>query len=253
MDNGCLYNIIHSDFPYGPSARSSLPTSTSNPMVGRPVSNGTTSPILSTRPMTGKTVEPKNCEEIGVSAHISAGHIKTNSGELMKTTGKQYSEVFSGSQSGSGQLMTRGWALIFSVVHDVAKAISFLHSNQIILKYFSSTNVFLSSSGTAKVRDFGSFTPRGERVHPPHKGWVAPEVLVHEEYSEKSDVYSFGLMLWEIVSRKPELEWQDVNGARCLIVPSLTPDLFAEMILFCSSSSSKIRPYSEEIVIQLEN
>lgn len=33
-------------------------------------------------------------------------------------------------------------------------------------------------------------------------GWLAPEIMGKEEFTQASDVYSFGVILWELVTRK---------------------------------------------------
>lgn len=33
-------------------------------------------------------------------------------------------------------------------------------------------------------------------------GWLAPEVMNKDEFTEAADVYSFGVILWELVARK---------------------------------------------------
>ena len=32
--------------------------------------------------------------------------------------------------------------------------------------------------------------------------WMAPEILMNQEYTYKADTYSFGIVLWEIASRE---------------------------------------------------
>ena len=35
--------------------------------------------------------------------------------------------------------------------------------------------------------------------------WSAPEVLRYSSYSEKADIYSFAIILWELVTREPDV------------------------------------------------
>jgi len=40
--------------------------------------------------------------------------------------------------------------------------------------------------------------------------WMAPEVILHQNFSEKSDIFSFGCILLEIVSK--ELPFSKINS-----------------------------------------
>ena len=43
--------------------------------------------------------------------------------------------------------------------------------------------------------------------------WVAPEVLMEQQYNEKSDCYSLGIIMWELLTcQHPYAEYQNKNN-----------------------------------------
>ena len=98
-----------------------------------------------------------------------------------------------------------------NICHDVALALSYLHSNSIIHRDLSSNNVLLIGAGSrAKVTDFGMskqtdinsrMTPLtlcpGTTVYMPPEALTSPP-----HYSNKLDCFSYGVLTVQIVTRK---------------------------------------------------
>jgi serine/threonine protein kinase len=111
------------------------------------------------------------------------------------------SEICSGNLSQSNNL---------EILHDVANALTFMHSCNLGHLDLKSPNVLLeiSSSGRAKavLCDFGNCALLEISGHLPHRprpgtfGWAAPETLRLDEpkVSLAADVWSFGVLIWEI-------------------------------------------------------
>ena len=98
-----------------------------------------------------------------------------------------------------------------NICHDVALALSYLHSNSIIHRDLSSNNVLLiGSGGRAKVTDFGmsKLTDMNPRVTPPTQCpwttvYMPPETLASPpHYSNKLDCFSHGVLIVQIATRK---------------------------------------------------
>ena len=98
------------------------------------------------------------------------------------------------------------------ICHDIALALAYLHSNDIIHRDLSSNNVLLIGAGNrAKVTDFGmaklfdvncsTMTPL--TMCPGTKPYMSPEALDDSSvYNKKLDTFSFGVLGIQIITRQ---------------------------------------------------
>ncbi|XP_057557203.1 guanylyl cyclase C isoform X1 [Hippopotamus amphibius kiboko] len=91
------------------------------------------------------------------------------------------------------------WEFKISVLYDIAKGMSYLHSSKIeVHGRLKSTNCVVDSRMVVKITDFGC-----NSILPPRKDlWTAPEHLRHASISQKGDVYSYGIIAQEIILRR---------------------------------------------------
>ena len=98
-----------------------------------------------------------------------------------------------------------------NICHDVALALAYLHSNNIVHRDLSSNNVLLIGEGSrAKVTDFGmskliGMNPRMTPLTmcPGTQAYMPPEALVNPpRYSNKLDCFSHGVLTIQIVTRQ---------------------------------------------------
>ncbi|XP_059114700.1 guanylyl cyclase C [Peromyscus eremicus] len=125
------------------------------------------------------------------------------------------------------------WEFKISVLYDVAKGMSYLHSSKIeVHGRLKSTNCVVDSRMVVKITDFGC-----NSILPPKKDlWTAPEHLRQASISQKGDVYSFGIIAQEIILRKETfytLSCRDQNEKIFRVENSdgirpFRPDLFLE-------------------------
>ncbi|GAA6108575.1 tyrosine-protein kinase STYK1b [Tachysurus ichikawai] len=94
---------------------------------------------------------------------------------------------------------------IFTMASQVASALDFLHSKNLIHGNIKARSVLVTQMRTAKLWGLGDVYMRktygfNYKNSPGQKKWQAPEILANREKSPKSDVWSFGLLLYEMVT-----------------------------------------------------
>ncbi|KAK6301751.1 hypothetical protein J4Q44_G00278040 [Coregonus suidteri] len=91
------------------------------------------------------------------------------------------------------------WEFKISVMYDIAKGMSYLHSSDIqVHGRLKSTNCVVDNRMVVKITDFGCNTI----LNPGRDLWTAPEHLRRQGISQKGDVYSFAIIAQEIVLRR---------------------------------------------------
>jgi len=151
---------------------------------------------------------------------------------------------------------------------DVAEAMEFLHSRNVVHRDLKSVNVLVNRyTMVAKVCDFGlsrvidctsTLTGNIGTV-----GWIAPEIFQNKQYTEKCDVYSFGIILYELVAQI--LPFKDVpsfkipsmvvKGIRPTIpaeVLAVTPKDYLDLMKMCWHGTSSKRPSFSAILAKLQ-
>ena len=94
--------------------------------------------------------------------------------------------------------------------HDIALALTYLHSKHIIHRDLSGNNVLLIAGSRAKVTDFGMSmlthvdATKSRLTHcPGNANYMSPEALIERPtYSETLDVFSSGVVALQIITRK---------------------------------------------------
>uniref|UniRef100_A0A4W6DA40 Serine/threonine/tyrosine kinase 1b n=1 Tax=Lates calcarifer TaxID=8187 RepID=A0A4W6DA40_LATCA len=94
---------------------------------------------------------------------------------------------------------------IFTMAKQVASALEFLHSKDLLHGNIRARNVLVSKEFTAKLWGLhGVYTRKNQgatqRDDPSMKKWQAPEVLARKSPSQSSDIWSFGILLYEMAA-----------------------------------------------------
>lgn len=94
---------------------------------------------------------------------------------------------------------------IFTMAKQVASALEFLHSKDLLHGNIRAHSVLVSKEFTAKLWGLhGVYTRKNQgatqKDDPSMKKWQAPEVLARRPASQSSDIWSFGILLYEMAT-----------------------------------------------------
>eukprot|EP00746_Dinoflagellata_sp_MGD_P156467 gnl/MRDRNA2_/MRDRNA2_85835_c0_seq1.p1 gnl/MRDRNA2_/MRDRNA2_85835_c0~~gnl/MRDRNA2_/MRDRNA2_85835_c0_seq1.p1 ORF type:complete len:393 (+),score=66.40 gnl/MRDRNA2_/MRDRNA2_85835_c0_seq1:116-1294(+) len=160
------------------------------------------------------------------------------------------------------------------MLQDVAEAIQYLHSQDIIHRDIKSANCLLVKAVEAnpdavlsvKVADFGLSKQMDLVDAAAHmtKGigssrWMAPEVYAGNEYSSSVDIYSFGIFMYEVISQELPYGSESTEGKFVLkVCLGLRPDTTrlptwctmetCALMTSCWSRDPRERPAIEAVV-----
>ncbi|CAL8468908.1 g8449 [Coccomyxa elongata] len=151
----------------------------------------------------------------------------------------------------SGQLFWAEGGM--EIALDVARGLSYLHSNRIAHLDIKSGNVLLTREGKAKIADVG-LAQMVQNTHISNLNgmgtfaYAAPELLTGGKCNEVADIFSFGVLLWELVTgeipRRGKLRELRV-GEEC------TQEV-ADLLERCIRTNVDERPNAKEIVAALQ-
>ncbi|KAL8471366.1 hypothetical protein ACS0TY_028862 [Phlomoides rotata] len=156
--------------------------------------------------------------------------------------------------------------VVMQLALDLARGLSYLHSQKIVHRDVKTENMLLNKSRTVKIADFG--VARVEASNPNDMtgetgtlGYMAPEVLNGHPYNRKCDVYSFGICLWEIYCCDmpyPHLSFSELTSAVVHQnlrpeIPRCCPTSLANVMKRCwDANADTRRPEMDEVVSILE-
>ena len=175
--------------------------------------------------------------------------------------------------SSPSQMNTTNWALRVKIVMDVANAIYYLHSHNLMHRDIKTDNVILSENHRCVLCDFGfaTFVDKSKRRmtlsseeygRAPQRTmsfcgtdeFMSPEEMFGMRYGFPSDVFSYGILIAEVVSGKiPGVEghlvrypqhgfcFEDDDELRNLM-PKDAPYSLVELCIQCCAAEPDDRP-----------
>ena len=145
---------------------------------------------------------------------------------------------------------------IHGILHDVAKALHFLHTrpDPVIHRDVSSANVLLkvlyNGEWLAKLGDLGTAKIQ-QQVSTAGPGAIiygAPEARNPEEHSPKMDVYSFGVVVIETLTKTHPFQMVETLKAQ---VQQQYPQ-YDQLVTSCTKQQSSDRPTMYDVLVQLD-
>ena len=150
---------------------------------------------------------------------------------------------------------------------ETASGMNYLHQQGLMHRDLKSLNVLLDDVWHAKLCDFGLAKVLGDASQQRNMTsgigsilWMAPELLMEDEYSFSADVYSWGIVAWEIMSPGeqlyPEISQYDIP--RRIVAGMRPPQSPVWPVCICSvmskswDASATLRPSFDDIVVQLK-
>ncbi|EQB78962.1 heat-stable enterotoxin receptor precursor [Camelus ferus] len=137
------------------------------------------------------------------------------------------------------------WEFKISVLYDIAKGMSYLHSSKIeVHGRLKSTNCVVDSRMVVKITDFGC-----NSILPPRKDlWTAPEHLRQASVSQKGDVYSYGVIAQEIILRRETFYTLSCRDQK--VLPVIYIILTPSEKIFRVENSNGVKPFRPDLFLE---
>jgi len=159
--------------------------------------------------------------------------------------------------------LTIDWPTRLAIGRDIALAMNYLHSKNIMHRDLKSHNLLVAEGWKIKVCDFGlarsapNDSDRNLMTIVGTNEWMAPEVAMGENYALSADVFSYGMVLFEIITREkpPQRKLKDMYAfnneeyeSQC---SADMPRELWKLLIECTSHTPQDRPTFKDVVKRL--
>ena len=139
-------------------------------------------------------------------------------------------------------------------IAEVALAINYLHSKGIIYRDLKTENVLIDIDGHIKLTDFGlSKMAQSTETFCGTSEYLAPEMVLHQPYSEAIDWWSLGIMTYELLfgitpfyNKNRTKLFSNIVYAQPGFPPNVDP-VIADFVKFILNKDARKRPKFHEI------
>jgi len=158
------------------------------------------------------------------------------------------------------------------VLYEAARALQFLHANNILHRDIKPENILVFSLETSapvhvKLSDFGTARLVSDQPATMTRGvgtplYMAPELFGKQNYERSADIYSFGMLIWSVIHQQEpydtsefQFPWDVPNfvkaGNRLPISDDMCPAEIAQLIRDCWQQEPADRPQISQVAQQL--
>jgi len=160
------------------------------------------------------------------------------------------------------------WKLRVNFAIDIARALAYLHSRNIMHRDIKPENILITENGRAKICDFGfsrfSAKTEEEKRRLSYCGtetYMAPEIILCMDFNESIDIFGFGIILCEMIAGKlaekaykrkiPGFEIDPEDVYRYAEEDPQCPKEFVELAISCTKYEEKERPSWKTVITKL--
>ncbi|KAJ3488650.1 hypothetical protein NLI96_g2678 [Meripilus lineatus] len=171
-------------------------------------------------------------------------------------------------------ITTDGTREIPRLLTELADALSYIHSIDIVHGDLRVPNILVDGGGHIRVGDFGmsGFNGSSAESSSPQVtgavGYLAPEIIAPESFglpelprsTFMTDVFAYGSVCYEVLEGHPpfsgiffaQVVWKVLQGRRCAKPPDVTPELW-DLVERCWAHSPKERPNALHVLSLARN
>ncbi|XP_078148970.1 cysteine-rich receptor-like protein kinase 15 isoform X1 [Carex rostrata] len=131
----------------------------------------------------------------------------------------------------TSQRVNLDWKMRHKIIEGITRGLNYLHEEsrlKVIHRDLKVSNILLDKDMNPKISDFGlarffeeDQTHKDTNIIAGTFGYMAPEYILHGNFSAKSDVYGFGVLLLEILTGQKNSAFVGSNRASNLIKHAL--------------------------------
>jgi serine/threonine protein kinase len=164
------------------------------------------------------------------------------------------------------------WNERIQILSDIADAMSYLHSQSILLRDLKPENCGFDMDGNVKLFDFGlavslmeaKYKVGVDRYHFTMNGgtyrYMSPEALQEKPYGKASEVYTFALVVWRTMSlQKPFADCKSLGELKRFVSKGCRPELhrkwpkaLGSTISISWSTNAEARPSFQQLQRQFD-
>jgi len=160
------------------------------------------------------------------------------------------------------------WKLRVNFAIDIARALAYLHSRNIMHRDIKPENILITENGRAKICDFGfsRFAAKTEEEkrrlsYCGTETYMAPEIILCMDFNKSIDIFGFGMILCEMIAGKlaekaykrkiPGFEIDPEDVYHYAEKDPQCPEEFVELAINCTKYEEEERPSWKTIITKL--